>query len=56
LKYLDTNVIVYAIENHPKYGERCRKILEDIEGEKLKSPPTDASNVALITSILSLFQ
>jgi hypothetical protein len=56
LKCLDTKVIDHAIENHPKYGDKCRKILEDIEGEKLKSPPTDASNVALITSILSLFQ
>jgi hypothetical protein len=34
LKYLDTNIIAYAIENHPKYGERCKKILEDIESEK----------------------
>jgi len=34
--YLDTNVIIYAIENHPKYGKKCRQILEDIESEKLK--------------------
>jgi predicted nucleic acid-binding protein len=36
LKYLDTNVIVYAIENHPKYGGACKRILEDIEGGKLR--------------------
>ncbi len=36
MKYLDTNVIVYAIENHPKYGERCKRILEDVESGKLK--------------------
>ncbi len=34
--YLDTNVIIYAIENHPKYGKKCRQILEDIETEKIK--------------------
>jgi len=33
--YLDTNIIIYAIENHPKYGKSCAKILSDIEGEKL---------------------
>jgi predicted nucleic acid-binding protein len=36
LKYLDTNVIVYAIENHPKYGEKCKKILQDVESGKLR--------------------
>ncbi len=35
--YLDTNVIVYAIENHPKYGRKCKQILEDIESGKLKA-------------------
>ena len=34
--YLDTNVVIYAIENHPKYGAKCKKILEDIETGKLK--------------------
>ncbi len=36
MKYLDTNVIVYAIENHPKYGQSCKRILEDIYNKKLK--------------------
>ncbi len=36
MTYLDTNVIIYAIENHLKYGKRCKRILEDIESEKLK--------------------
>ncbi|MBI2076320.1 MAG: type II toxin-antitoxin system VapC family toxin [Candidatus Aenigmarchaeota archaeon] len=35
--YLDTNVIIYAIENHPKYGKKCKQIMEDIESEKLKA-------------------
>ena len=36
MKYLDTNVIVYAIENHPKYGAKCKKILQDVESGKLR--------------------
>ena len=37
MKYLDTNIIIYAIENHPKYGESCKKILQDVESSKLKA-------------------
>ncbi len=37
MSYLDTNVIIYAIENHPKYGKKCKQILEDIESEKLRA-------------------
>lgn len=36
MKYLDTNVIIYAIENHPKYGEKCKNILEATESAELK--------------------
>lgn len=31
MMYLDTNVIVYAIENHPKYGKASVAILNDIQ-------------------------
>lgn len=44
MKYLDTNIIGYAIENHAKYGASCKKILEDIEQEKL---PVAASLLVL---------
>lgn len=33
--YIDTNTIVYAIENHPKYGSSCKKVLLDIQNKKL---------------------
>ncbi len=33
--YLDTNILIYAIENHPKYGAASRRILSDIERKKL---------------------
>ena len=36
MKYLDTNVIIYAIENDPKYGKECKKILLDVEKGKIK--------------------
>ncbi|MEM2921798.1 MAG: type II toxin-antitoxin system VapC family toxin [Candidatus Bathyarchaeia archaeon] len=35
--YVDTNVFIYAIENHPKYGRHCKKILLDIQNERLKA-------------------
>ena len=36
MKYLDTNVIIYAIESHPKYGEKCKDILKAVEDAKLE--------------------
>ena len=36
MKYLDTNIIIYAIENHDKYGTKCKEILKDIESGKLE--------------------
>ena len=35
--YLDTNIIIYAIENHHKYGKACAKILLDIQNDKIKA-------------------
>jgi predicted nucleic acid-binding protein len=36
MKYLDTNILIYAIENHPKYGKACKRILSDVESGKIK--------------------
>ena len=36
MKYLDTNVIIYAIESHPKYGEKCKNILKAVEDGELE--------------------
>ena len=36
MKYLDTNIIVYAIENHPKFGKECKKILKEIQNSRLE--------------------
>lgn len=35
--YIDTNVWIYAIIAHPKYGEKCGKILQEVEAKKLKA-------------------
>jgi predicted nucleic acid-binding protein len=34
--YLDTNIIVYAIENHPQYGRPCTAILEAVEAKRVE--------------------
>lgn len=52
--YLDTNVIVYAIENHPKYGKACKKILEDIEGRRLEVSASVLVLVELINVLTKL--
>lgn len=31
MKYLDTNILLYVIEQHPRYGKSCTRILSDIE-------------------------
>ena len=36
MKYLDTNVIIYAIESHPKYGEKCKDVLKAVENAELE--------------------
>jgi len=36
VKYLDTNVIIYAIESHSKYGEKCKDLLKAIENAELE--------------------
>ena len=35
--YVDTNIWIYAMIAHPKYGERCKEILEKIEVKRLKA-------------------
>jgi len=36
VNYLDTNVIIYAIESHPKYGEKCKDLLKAVENAELE--------------------
>ena len=52
MKYLDTNVIVYAIENHPRYGEACKRILEDVEDGKLRV----SCSVLILVELISVLK
>lgn len=35
--YLDTNIWIYAITAHPKYGKKCKQILEKLEKGEFKA-------------------
>lgn len=37
MNYIDTNIWIYAIIADPKYGVGCKRILEDIENEKINA-------------------
>ena len=48
--YIDTNVFVYAIENHPKYGAACKKILTDIMHKEIDA----ACSVIVLAELLNV--
>lgn len=52
--YIDTNVLVYAIENHPKFGKSCAKILKDIESKRIEAACSVLVLVELINVISKL--
>jgi len=54
MNYLDTNVIVYAIENHPTYGKACKRILEDIQDKKLPAASSILTLVELLNVLVKL--
>jgi len=35
--YIDTNIWIYAITAHPKYGKKCKQILEKLEKGEFKA-------------------
>lgn len=48
MKYLDTNILVYAIEQHPEYGRSCTHILRMIQNKKLT---VGASTLVLLETV-----
>ena len=48
--YIDTNVFVYAIENHQKYGAACKKILVDIMNKDIDA----ACSVIVLAELLNV--
>ena len=54
MKYLDTNIIIYAIESHPKYGEKCKTILKAIENAELEACASTLILVEVINVLCKL--
>jgi len=52
--YVDTNVFVYAIENHPKYGKSCARILSEIQEKKIEASCSILVLVELISVLVKL--
>ena len=48
--YIDTNIFVYAIENHPKYGTSCKKVLIDIMNKKIDA----ACSILVLAELLNV--
>lgn len=54
MMYLDTNVIVYAIENHSTYGKACEHILLDIQNKKLHASSSFLNLVELLNVLVKI--
>ncbi len=52
MKYLDSNIILYAIEHPPQYGNACTRILLDIERGVLKA----AASTFMLYEVLGILQ
>lgn len=52
MKYIDTNVFVYKMENNPDYGPSCDTILRDIQEKKIKA----ASSMLTFVEIMHVTQ
>ncbi len=50
MKYLDTNIIIYAITNDAKFGAACKQILLDLETGKLKA----CASVLVLAEIINV--
>ena len=54
LVYVDTNIFVYAIENHPKYGKSCAKVLSDIQEKRIEASCSILVLVELMNVLVKL--
>lgn len=52
MNYLDTNILGYAVENHPKYGSSCKKIIQDIQDGTLRA----ARSVLVLSELISVLK
>lgn len=49
--YIDTNIFVYATENHPKYGNDCKRVLEDIMNKNIDG----CCSTLILAELLNVF-
>lgn len=35
--YVDTNIFIYSALAHPTYGKACKRIIDDIQNQKIKA-------------------
>jgi len=52
--YLDTNVFIYAIEQHPEYGKACARVLQDVQDGRLKAACSQLVLVEVLTVLKKL--
>lgn len=52
MKYIDTNVFIYAIEQHPEYGVSCAKILRSVQNKTL----TASCSVLVLVEVISVLK
>lgn len=50
MRYLDTNILIYAIENHPEYGKQCANILKSIESGRVEA----CASVLVLVEVLNV--
>jgi len=49
--FVDSNIFIYAAQAHPKFGEACKKIVEDIECRKIEAT-TSVLNIAEVAEVI----
>ncbi|MBI4895805.1 MAG: type II toxin-antitoxin system VapC family toxin [Candidatus Aenigmarchaeota archaeon] len=49
--FIDSNIFIYAIQAHPEFGEKCKKIIEDIESGKIDATAS-VLNVAEVGEVI----
>jgi predicted nucleic acid-binding protein len=49
--FIDSNIFVYVIHAHEKFGKKCKQIIEDIESGKITAF-TSALNISEIGEVL----
>jgi predicted nucleic acid-binding protein len=52
--FIDSNIFIYAAQSHPRFGKKCRQIIEDIENEKIVAI-TSSLNISEVGEVISRY-